>query len=140
MKLIREVRRENLQQLANDFKSQSAFSVASGISPAYVSHLLNKRKDGTYVKELGHNLARKIEDKLALTHGWLDTDHINDQEKEKQEGNVVEVEQLEKELDPLSMIIANMSKKMSETNKLKIIESMREKIELQNYRRMNKSN
>ncbi len=144
MKLTREVRRDNLQRLANEFGSQSALATASGISPAYVSHLLNKRKDGTYVKDLGHNLARKMEAKLALTHGWFDTDHINGQVDvqalEKKEENTTEIDQLEKELDPLSMIIANMSKKMSETNKLKTIEIMREKIELQNYRQMSKSN
>jgi len=137
MRSIREIRRENLQRLANEFGSQIALAEASETSPAYINHLLNKRKDGTYVKELGHKLARKIEDKLDLSHGWLDTNHIKTEEKQEEIG----IEKLERDIDPLSMIISNMSKKMSETNKLKIIEIMKEKIELQNYRQiMNKSN
>lgn len=132
MRSIKEIRRDNLQRLAKEFGSQTALAEATGVSAGYISHLLNKRKDGTYVKNLGDNLAQKIEEQLNLNQGWLDINRMKN--KDKQEEN--ELDRLEKELDPLSMIISNMSKKMSETNKLKVIEIMREKIELQNYRQM----
>lgn len=89
-KNISEIRRENMEALFTRFKGwvwarfpdepergmMTRFAGVSGISPRYLSHIRNGRK------EIGHNSARNIEKGLrALGHefddvvdGWMDND------------------------------------------------------------------
>ena len=67
-------RRLRLQELVdNRFGgSKAAFSKESGISPAYLSRLLNPKS--AQPKRLGEDLAREIEARLRLAPGWLDAE------------------------------------------------------------------
>lgn len=45
------------------------FAKVSGISPQYLSHIINGRKN------IGQTVARRLESGLGMPHGWMDNDH-----------------------------------------------------------------
>jgi plasmid maintenance system antidote protein VapI len=57
------------EQELPDHGSQTRFAAFVGTSAAYVSHLVNERKD------VGAQLARKIETAFHLPRGWMDNDN-----------------------------------------------------------------
>ncbi|MEW5248641.1 LexA family protein [Microbulbifer sp. 2201CG32-9] len=63
---IGEIRRENLRQLVNQYKSKAEFGRRHGVDPTYVSQLLNKHRN------FGEKAARKMEGKLGLKPLTLD--------------------------------------------------------------------
>lgn len=71
----KDIRRANLaallkEHLANNPKSTRAdFAVLSGLAPAQLSQLTGENS----FRNIGGNLARKIESSLSLPNGWLDT-------------------------------------------------------------------
>ena len=65
MKTIREIRRENLIQLARGYKSDRQFALAMGLVPSHVSQLLSGTRD------MGEEVARRIEEKLGLPPGAI---------------------------------------------------------------------
>ncbi|PKE30996.1 LexA family transcriptional repressor [Rahnella sp. AA] len=71
----KDIRRANLaallkEHLANNPKSTRAdFAVLSGLAPAQLSQLTGENS----FRNIGGNLARKIESSLNLPNGWLDT-------------------------------------------------------------------
>lgn len=90
MKTVSEIRRENMETLFERFKEyvwarwpnepergmMTRFANSSGMSPRYLSHIRNGRK------EIGHDKARKMEAGMRnlghefddVVDGWLDND------------------------------------------------------------------
>ena len=74
-----QIRFSNFQKLFNDFVDQHAhlpqrgmlklFAQRLGFSDRYLSHIKCNRKN------IGHNVARAIEERLKLPHGWMDREH-----------------------------------------------------------------
>ncbi len=86
-----QIRYRNFMKLFNDFISKhsdearhgmlKAFAQRLDLSERYLSHIKCNRKN------IGANLARTIEGRLRLPHGWMDREHdlytmpIDDKEK-----------------------------------------------------------
>ena len=68
MKSIREIRRESLVRLVAGYKSQRQFAHSTGLVPAHLSQLLGG------VREMGENVARRIEEALGLASGFMSLD------------------------------------------------------------------
>ena len=74
-----QTRFSNFQKLFNDFVDRHAhlpqrgmlklFAERLGLSDRYLSHIKCNRKN------IGHNVARTIEERLKLPHGWMDREH-----------------------------------------------------------------
>lgn len=74
-----KIRHKNFQKLFNDFIDQHSnlpqrgmlklFAERLNMSDRYLSHLKCNRKN------IGHNIARAIEERLRLPHGWMDREH-----------------------------------------------------------------
>lgn len=65
---VHEIRRLNLQQLATDFGGPTALGERLDRSQSQMSQLLSD-------KLMGSKLARDIEKRLDLIHGWMDHQH-----------------------------------------------------------------
>lgn len=65
------IRRENLRALAATYKSQADFAVACGTAASVISLIISPNPK----RNLGHRLARKIEEAQGLPLGWLDSEH-----------------------------------------------------------------
>ncbi|RDK90933.1 LexA family transcriptional regulator [Enterobacillus tribolii] len=72
---IKDIRRENLRyqqaQALREGISKAEFAEKCGTSPSTLSQILG----GKAVRNLGDDLARKVELNLGLPHGWLDIVH-----------------------------------------------------------------
>lgn len=72
---IKDIRRANLRYLQNrsirNGESKADFAEKVGTSASTLSQILG----GKAVRNLGDDLARKIETNLELTHGWMDQQH-----------------------------------------------------------------
>lgn len=66
--IYQQRRRNNLKRLLADYPTQRHFADAVGLSVAQVSHLL------TGVREMGEEIARRIEEALKLEMGGMDRD------------------------------------------------------------------
>jgi hypothetical protein len=74
-----QIRHKNFQKLFNDFVAQHShlpqrgmlklFAERLDLSDRYLSHIKCNRKN------IGNNVARAIEDRLKLPHGWMDREH-----------------------------------------------------------------
>lgn len=74
-----QIRHRNFMKLFNDFMNKhpdeprrgmlKAFANRLQLSERYLSHIKCNRKN------IGANLARTIEKRLRLTHGWMDREH-----------------------------------------------------------------
>lgn len=73
---INTIRVANLKALIARHKNQRAFADAVATAPAYISQILsgNELPSGK-ARGVGNDLARKIEEKLDLPHGWMDRQH-----------------------------------------------------------------
>lgn len=67
---IQHIRRENLRNLADSQGGMAALAKKLGKSIAYLSQMIGK----TVRRPVGERIAREIEIKLKLHHGWLDTE------------------------------------------------------------------
>ena len=65
------IRRENLRALAATHKSQADFAAACGTAASVISLIISPNPK----RNLGHRLARKIEQAQGLPLGWLDSEH-----------------------------------------------------------------
>lgn len=63
------IRRENLRALAARYQTQAEFATACGTAPSVISLIVSPNPK----RNLGHQLARKIEAAQGLPSGWLDT-------------------------------------------------------------------
>jgi hypothetical protein len=67
----KEIRRKNLRALVERTDSGAAFAKQADIAPSLLSQILSQNP----TRNIGDRLARKIEDKLGLASGWLDSIH-----------------------------------------------------------------
>ncbi len=65
---IRGIRRNNLARLIAEAGGQKALADRSGVSAAYLSQVLSARVP----RNVGHNLARRLERGMAKPYGWMD--------------------------------------------------------------------
>ncbi len=78
MRSIKEIRRENLRELAKKAGGLMAMSKLIGQgNHSYVYHIAGK----TPIKEIGDSLARRIEKKLSLPINWLDYAHFEEKKE-----------------------------------------------------------
>lgn len=63
------IRRDNLRALAARYPTQAEFAAACGTAPSVISLIVSPNPK----RNLGHALARKIENSQGLPPGWLDT-------------------------------------------------------------------
>jgi len=74
---IREIRRDNLNQLLTGYESQKDFAEAVGLSPGHVSQMVNGTRD------MGEQVARRIEKRSRLVDGWMDSPHTKTQDDQE---------------------------------------------------------
>lgn len=67
-----EVRRQNLLNLLANYSTNSQFADRCDLAPAHVSQMKTGRRD------MGDQVARRVEDQLSLGHGWMDHNHAAD--------------------------------------------------------------
>jgi phage repressor protein C with HTH and peptisase S24 domain len=65
------IRRNNLRTLAERYETQAEFAALCGTAPSVISLIISPNPK----RNLGHRLARKIEDAVGLPAGWMDTAH-----------------------------------------------------------------
>lgn len=68
------IRRNNLRALAARYPSQAEFAALCGTAPSVISLIISPNPK----RNLGPQLARKIEAAAGLEHGWLDQIHAHD--------------------------------------------------------------
>ena len=68
---VRTIRRANLAALVRAHHGNKALADAIDTDPAYISQLLSTKTKA----DMGHNLARRIEQALGLPGGWMDQVH-----------------------------------------------------------------
>ena len=75
-----QIRRENLERLVEQFGTLDAVAEATKTSPVYLSQIRNalrESKSGN-PREMGSQLARRLEAAAGKPAGWMDTDHGSD--------------------------------------------------------------
>lgn len=81
MSTVAEIRLQNLNFLIEQYKTIANLNVALGRTrtDSTLSQIKNKVKINNQSgrRSMGYELARTIEEKLNLTHGWMDTFHEN---------------------------------------------------------------
>lgn len=73
----KEIRVGNLRILIKEFKTIVGVSDKTGISPAYLSQILNATKTGKNQapRAMGEVTARKLEKACGKPEGWMDLPH-----------------------------------------------------------------
>jgi plasmid maintenance system antidote protein VapI len=66
---IRTIRKSNLLAQIDRFGSQRAFAEQAGLAPAHVSQMVTDRRN------MGDEVARRIEKNLDLSEGYMDVQH-----------------------------------------------------------------
>jgi plasmid maintenance system antidote protein VapI len=66
---IRTIRKSNLLAQIDRFDSQRAFAEQAGLAPAHVSQMVTERRN------MGDEVARRIEKNLDLAEGYMDLQH-----------------------------------------------------------------
>lgn len=77
------IRRENLRTLAARYPTQAEFAVACGTAPSVISLIISPNPK----RNLGHQLARRIEEAVGVEAGWLDQVHDHRPSKPPISGN-----------------------------------------------------
>ncbi len=67
----KEIRRKNLRELVDKADSGAAFAKQADMAPSLLSQILSQNPS----RNVGDRLARKIEERLRLPSGWLDSAH-----------------------------------------------------------------
>jgi len=65
---IRAIRRHNLTRLILEAGGQRALAATAGVSAGYLSQVLSERVN----RNVGHNLARRLEEGMGKPYGWMD--------------------------------------------------------------------
>lgn len=68
---IKQIRKTNLYLLKEEAKSWAEIARRAGTDPAYISQIVSKKA----VREIGDDLARKLEAGFYKPHGWMDHPH-----------------------------------------------------------------
>lgn len=77
MKDINTIRRENLLRLLKEAGTQESLAERCEVSHIYLNQIKNMRPDPTTgkVRNVGNQLARKLEKGMGKPQGWMDADH-----------------------------------------------------------------
>jgi transcriptional regulator with XRE-family HTH domain len=77
MKDINTIRRENLLRLLKEAGTQERLAERCEVSHIYLNQIKNMRPDPTTgkIRNVGNQLARKLEKGMGKPQGWMDTDH-----------------------------------------------------------------
>lgn len=80
MPTIQDIRHANFMVLLDRFPTIQAFANAVERSHSQISQIKNRSRHSNSgePRTIGDDLARHIEDKLALAPGWLDSPHVKD--------------------------------------------------------------
>lgn len=76
---VKQIRKANLQLLKDEAKSWAEVARRAGTEASYLSQITSAR--GT--REIGDELARKLEKGFRKPHGWMDQDHAINRTDEK---------------------------------------------------------
>lgn len=68
---VKQIRKANLYLLKKEVRSWAEVARRAGTDPAYISQIVSKKA----VREVGDDLARKLETGFSKPHGWMDHDH-----------------------------------------------------------------
>lgn len=73
------IRRENLLALIQEAGTQERLAERAEVSHIYLNQIKNMRPDPSTgkVRNVGNQLARKLEKGMDKPEGWMDTDHSN---------------------------------------------------------------
>jgi hypothetical protein len=71
MKTVAEIRRDNLRQLKKEFKTYVVLAEKAETDAAYFSQVLSKKTP----RNMGDDLARKLEIGCKKPNGWMDHEH-----------------------------------------------------------------
>ncbi len=66
---VRTIRLENLQRLVTEAGGQKALAQSTGVSAAYICQVLSDK----VARNVGHSLARRLEQGMKKPFGWMDT-------------------------------------------------------------------
>lgn len=72
---VYDQRFNNLKRLIQTHGSQRKLADLVETNPSYISQILTKVQANGRSRTVGNDFARKIEDKLGLPHGWMDSNH-----------------------------------------------------------------
>lgn len=86
---IKEIRRENLLVLLEEFGTATSLASAAGTDAAYISQIKSKKTK----REIGDNLARRLEKAGGKTRGWMDQLHRHQKEAESHGGGALNREE-----------------------------------------------
>lgn len=77
MKTVADIRRENLDLLAENLGAMERVAEVAETSPVYLSQIKNQTTDSKTQRprQMGSQLARKLEQKFGKPTGWMDQDH-----------------------------------------------------------------
>lgn len=76
------IRRANLVALIRHFGTKSELARVAGISEAYLSQIIGARAN----RNVGDDLARRLERAAGKPHGWMDHDHSGSDNGNTEEG------------------------------------------------------
>ncbi len=79
---IKQIRKANLRQLVAQYERVEDFAEKADTSASYVSQIFSAKTKA----EIGDKLARKIEERLGLPRGWMDTLHASADENVRMAG------------------------------------------------------
>ncbi|MFA9202755.1 MAG: helix-turn-helix domain-containing protein, partial [Flavobacteriales bacterium] len=72
---VYDQRFNNLKRLIKIHGSQRKLADLVETNPSYISQILTKVEANGRPRTVGNDFARKIEEKLGLQHGWMDSSH-----------------------------------------------------------------
>ncbi|MBE8232172.1 MAG: hypothetical protein HAW67_00450, partial [Endozoicomonadaceae bacterium] len=112
------IRRNNLQELVRKYDTKEALAKAIDKLPSQISQTTNKRKDGSYFRNVGENFARTVEKKLDLPNMWMDIDHEPTNENGEEKTS----------LSPYHLIVISKMDKLSKQGKEKVMSMIDDQI------------
>jgi hypothetical protein len=101
MKTVDEIRLDNLKRLKKEFKTYAYIAEISNTAPAYLSQVLSKKTP----RNMGEEVARKIETGCKKPYGWMDHDHGFIEEEAPEYANHSEIEP-EEQIQPITHAIS----------------------------------
>lgn len=72
------IRRMNARQLAEEVGGVTTLATMTGTSQSYLSQIIGPKP----CRDVGDNLARKLEQATGRPYGWMDVSHVTDARKE----------------------------------------------------------
>jgi hypothetical protein len=93
MKTIAEIRLENLKYLKKEFKTYAKIAEISDANTTYISQVVSEKNP----RNMGNEIARKIEIGCKKPYGWMDVDHGFIEEQPPEYNKQIEIERNKQE-------------------------------------------